>query len=184
MEKLSDFKPLDKNPNRHTPRGIGMLEKSIGKFGYVTPMTATADGTIIDGNARLEQVSTQLPADPIIIHHDGTRPIIAVRDDIPTADTKEARGIAIAANRTAEVDLEWSPEEILSSINDGADINDFFSVEEIDRLTGKYEQELEEEQQGLKEPEGDCIKVFPCNNAEKQKIITFLRTYSIDFKQS
>ena len=98
MKKLSDFKPLEKNPNRHTSHGMGLLEKSIETVGYVTPMTAAADGTIIDGNARFEQVGQQLPEDPIIIHHDGKRPIIAVRDDIKDGDSKEAREIAVLAN--------------------------------------------------------------------------------------
>jgi len=136
MEKLTDFKFLAKNPNKHTARGMGMLDKSISKYGYVTPMTATADGTIIDGNARLEQVGQTLPADPIVIHHDGTRPIIAVRDDIPNGETKAARAIAIAANRVGQIDLEWNPEEIASAQCDGVAIEDFFTQEEIDKITG------------------------------------------------
>ena len=145
-EKLTDFKFLKKNPNKHTVRGMGMLEKSIGKFGYVTPMTAAADGTILDGNARLEQVGQQLSGDPIVIHHDGTRPIIAVRDDIPDGDTKEARGIAIAANRVGEVDLSWSPEEIVAAQLDGVNVEDFFTQEEIDGLTGQYLPENKEKE--------------------------------------
>jgi len=151
MEKLTDFKFLAKNPNKHTARGMGMLDKSISKYGYVTPMTATADGTIIDGNARLEQVGQTLPADPIVIHHDGTRPIIAVRDDIPNGETKAARAIAIAANRVGQIDLEWNPEEIASAQIDGVAIEDFFTQEEIDGITGNFLPATEEEQGKLDE---------------------------------
>jgi hypothetical protein len=130
---------------------MGMLDKSISKYGYVTPMTATADGTIIDGNARLEQVGQTLPADPIVIHHDGTRPIIAVRDDIPNGETKAARAIAIAANRVGQIDLEWNPEEIASAQCDGVAIEDFFNDDELDELTGDEETEkLSEKELELK----------------------------------
>ena len=135
MEKLSDFKPLGKNPNKHTSHGMELLEKSIGKVGYVAPMTAAADGTIIDGNARFEQVGQQLPEDPIIIHHDGTRPIIAVRDDIKDGDSKEAREIAVLANRTAEVDLDWSIPELESMKIEGFDLEGLgFSDIDLNKL--------------------------------------------------
>lgn len=150
QKKLSDFKLLEKNPNKHTQRGLGMLEKSISKYGYVTPMTAAADGTILDGNARLERVGEQMPADPIVIHHDGTRPIIAVRDDIPDGKTKVARAIAIAANRVGEIDLEWSPEEIASAQIDGVAIDDFFNEEELSELDGGKIEQLQEKEIELK----------------------------------
>jgi len=113
MKKLSDFKQMEKNPNLHTDTGLKLLKKSIDKYGYITPMTATADGTIIDGNARLEKVSEQMSSeDPIIIHHDGTRPIIAVRDDIACGTDKKAKEIAIMANRVGQVNISWNVPEL------------------------------------------------------------------------
>jgi hypothetical protein len=137
MDKLSDFKPMKKNPNRHTQRGLRMLEKSFVRVGYVTPMTAAFDGTIIDGNARLETAATKMPGDPIVIHHDGTRPIIAVRDDIKTGDDKRALEIAVAANRTAEVDLDWDIDILKDFQNEGIEIKDFFSEKYFDLLSPK-----------------------------------------------
>jgi disulfide oxidoreductase YuzD len=116
------------NPNAHTARGMGLLERSIKKLGYVTPMTATADGTIIDGNARLETTSNVMAeAEPIIIHHDGTRPIIAVRDDILTQEDPRAKEIAVAANRISQVDLLWNAEELKTMQVDGVEIGAYFA---------------------------------------------------------
>ena len=135
IKKLKDFKPLERNPNLHTPHGLGLLEKSIGKYGYITPMTAAADGTILDGNARLEKVVTQLPEDPIIIHHDGKRPIIAIRDDIKDGNSKQAREIAVMANRTAEVDLAWDINELQTMKVEGVDLLDLgFSDIDLNKL--------------------------------------------------
>ena len=47
---------------------------------------------------------------PIIVHSDGTRPVIHVRDDIPNAADKRAVRLALAANRTAQTELAWDVE--------------------------------------------------------------------------
>jgi len=113
---LADFRPQRVNANTHTPRGLGMLDAAMAQDGYVAPMTAAADGEIIDGSARLELAAERFAGvAPIVVPHDGTRPIIAVRTDIPNASTPEAKRIALAANRIAQADLQWSP-EILSQI--------------------------------------------------------------------
>lgn len=82
--------------------------------GYGDPMLAAADGEMISGSARLETVAQVFgtDAEPIIVHSDGTRPVIHVRDDIPNAQDKRAVRLALAANRAAELDLSWDVEVI------------------------------------------------------------------------
>ena len=93
MSKLSDFVPQRRNANKHTQRGMGMLEQSMRQHGYVAPMTAAADGEIIDGSARIETSANVFGDDVIVVEHDGTKPVIMVRTDIASADSPEARGI-------------------------------------------------------------------------------------------
>ena len=129
------------NPNAHTARGMGLLERSIKKLGYVTPMTATADGTIIDGNARLETTSNVMAeAEPIIIHHDGTRPIIAVRDDILTQEDPRAKAqrsrMYIRRPGTGH-DLLWNAEELKTMQVDGVEIGAYFAQIELNSLAAK-----------------------------------------------
>jgi hypothetical protein len=143
---LADFSPLSRNPNKHTPRGMALLEDAIHRDGYVAPMTATADGTIIDGNARLETVATALSSEPIIVNHDGTRPIIAVRTDIPNADDPRAKRIAVAANRIGAVDLEWDT-AILSELANEIDLSGLFKDDELAELLGN------EPEAGLTDPD-------------------------------
>ena len=77
---LADFRPQGVNANTHTPRGLEMLDAAMAQDGYVAPMTAAADGEIFDGSARLERAAERFAGvAPIIVRHDGTRPIIAVR---------------------------------------------------------------------------------------------------------
>ena len=110
---LAELFPQRCNANKHTQRGLGMLDAALSEDGYVAPMTAAADGEIIDGSARLERVAERFAGvEPLVIEHDGKRPVIMVRKDIPSADTEQAVRIALRANRIAQVDLEWSAEEL------------------------------------------------------------------------
>ena len=132
--KIAKFKPQTRNGNKHTQRGMGMLEASMRQYGYVSPMTAAADGEIIDGSARIETSANVFGDDAIVVHHDGTKPIIMVRDDIPSADTPEARAISMAANRIAQVNLDFDAEVILADLQAGVDLAQFWRKDELDEL--------------------------------------------------
>ena len=137
-DKLGRFRPQTRNANRHTQRGMGQLEASMRKYGYVTPMTAAADGEIIDGSARAETGATVFGDDVIVVHHDGTKPVIMVRDDIPSADTPEAREISIAANRIAQVNLDFDPEVLLGDLQAGVDLSGLWFEHELDAVLGAF----------------------------------------------
>jgi hypothetical protein len=123
-KKLSDFKPTKRNSNRHTAPGMDSLEKSMGQVGYFEPMTAAADGEIISGDARLE-VSARVfgEDDVIIVEHDGTKPIIGVRTDIPNAEDERAKQIHYAANMTAAINLDLDPQIVIEDLEAGLDLS-------------------------------------------------------------
>lgn len=110
--KLSDFRPLVDNPNKHTLRGTKALEGSIRDNGFVAPITVSSDGVVLDGNQRIETAADIMSDDAIVVHHDGKRPIIMMRTDVVSTD-KRAFDIALRANRVAELDLAWDPEILL-----------------------------------------------------------------------
>lgn len=139
--QLRDFRPLAKNPNKHTAQGLGQLDAAMSRHGYVAPMTAAADGAILDGNARLETVATKFPdVDPLVIAHDGTRPIVMVRTDIPNADHPVARDIIVTANRIAEVDLAYDIDVLREFQADGLDLTPYeFDDAVMEQITGAVE---------------------------------------------
>ncbi len=132
--KLADYKPQNRNLNRHSQRGMGALESSMRKHGYVAPITVAADGEAIDGSARLETVGNVFEDDVIVVHHDGTRPVIMVRDDIKNASTNEARAISANANAIAAINLVWDVEEVLVDRLGGVDFSDAFNQGELDAM--------------------------------------------------
>jgi len=129
--KLSQFRPAAKNANKHTPRGLKLLADSMAQVGYVTPITVAADGEALDGSARLETAFDKFGDEAIVIRHDGTKPIVMVREDIPNADTPEAKWIAYGANRVAELSLEWDAETIINDLDNGFDLSDLFGDNEL-----------------------------------------------------
>lgn len=133
-DRLDKFRPQTRNANKHTQRGMGALEAAMRKYGYVAPMTAAADGEILDGSARIETSANVFGDDVIVVHHDGTKPVIMVRDDIPSGDTPQAREISIAANRIAQFNLDFDAEVILGDLQAGVDLEQFWRKDELDEL--------------------------------------------------
>lgn len=134
-EKLSTFIPQVRNANRHTARGLALLNDAMALDGYVAPMTATADGEVIDGSARLEKAAERYPDEALVIPHDGTRPIVMVRTDIPNADDPRAKRIAVAANRIAQVNLDFDPAQ-LAMLSKEIDLAPLWTPEELNVAIG------------------------------------------------
>lgn len=130
ISTLARFRPQNRNPNRHTQRGLGLLGQAMNRDGYVAPMTATVDGEIIDGSARLEMAAEKFADEVIVIEHDGTRPIIAQRTDIPNANTEIAKRISLGANRIAQVDLDWNV-DLLKDLSAEIDLGQFWMEDEL-----------------------------------------------------
>ena len=100
-KKLSDFQAQTKNTNAHTPRGMGMLDHAIVDLGWIGAVTTAADGEIFAGSARHEVACDRFgdEAEPIVVESDGTRPIVVVRTDIPSASDPRAIKLGVADNR-------------------------------------------------------------------------------------
>ena len=134
MSKLTDFKPQRKNSNKHTPRGLSALEQSIQTDGWIGAITVAADGETFDGSARIEVGAATGFEDAIVVESDGTRPIVHVRKDIPTADDPRARRLGHAANRVAQMNLDFDPAVILADIAAGVNLDALWRPDELEAL--------------------------------------------------
>ena len=181
--KIESFRPQGRNANKHSQRGLGSLESSMRKHGYVAPMTAAADGEIIDGSARLETVANVFDDDVLVVEHDGTKPIVMVRTDIPSADSPEARAISIEANRIAQLDLVWDAEVLLEDLQSQVDFTGLFDHKELDAMFAtlapktkgeKVDVDYDEMWQGMPEFEHDDKTSF------KRLIVHFKSQKEVD----
>jgi hypothetical protein len=167
---LTDVRPQSQNANAHTPRGMRELEESIQRDGWIGAITVAADGETFDGSARVEiGAATFGDVEPIVIESDGSRPIIHVRTDIPSARDPRALRLGIAANKIAADNLAWD-NDALAAIAAEVDLGRLFNDEEWASLgigdpQSKPEPELEDNYQ-----EQYGVIVLCANAAEQEEI--------------
>lgn len=109
--KISDLKFDDKNFNRHTEYGMGLLEKSLRENGAGRSILIDKDGNIIAGNGIVEAAGSVGLENVKIIETTGDE-IVAVKRTDMTIDSKEGREMALADNATANADLSWDEDNI------------------------------------------------------------------------
>ena len=178
MSKLTDFKPQRKNSNKHTPRGLSALEQSIQADGWIGAITVAADGETFDGSARIEVGAATGFEDAIVVESDGTRPIVHVRKDIPTADDPRARRLGHAANRVAQMNLDFDPAVILADIEAGVNLAALWRPDELEALVaaaGKVDVEPDNLDLGAGRYKEQYGVIVICENeAEQEATYTLL----------
>lgn len=134
MPSINEVKPQRANANRHTPRGMKTLEDSIQRDGWIGAITVAADHETFDGSARLEVGAATGFEDAIVVRSDGSKPVIHIREDIPTADDPRAKRLGIAANRVAQLNLAWDGQEIAALLEQDENLEGLFYDNELAAL--------------------------------------------------
>ncbi len=138
MAKLSDLTPDASNANKGTERGRYALEASLRKYGAGRSILVDRQGRIIAGNKTAETAADVGIDDVIIVQTDGRQLVAVQRTDLDL-DSKEARELAYADNRVAELDLSFDPEQVLADLGAGVDLSAFWRRDELDALlTGLF----------------------------------------------
>lgn len=115
FQKIEDLSPDRKNPNKHTEKGGGLMEKSLRECGFGDSLTVDKNGAVISGNQRLETLAQLGFSDPIFVESDGTRPVVHIRTDLNLDSDERARLLSIYQNRVGELNLDWNIENMLAS---------------------------------------------------------------------
>jgi len=120
LTKLTDYKPLKRNPNKGTQRGIGILEQSIRELGAGRSILVDKNGIILAGNHVQEAFVNAGMDDVIEVETDGKQIVVVKRTDLD-ADSSAGKKMAIMDNRTSEQGLAWDAvvvEDLLNEIKD------------------------------------------------------------------
>ena len=120
MTKLTDYKPLKRNPNKGTQRGIGILEQSIRELGAGRSILVDKNGIILAGNHVQEAFVNAGIENVIEVQTDGKQIVVVKRTDLD-ADSSAGKKMAIMDNRTSEQGLAWDAvivEDLLNEIKD------------------------------------------------------------------
>ena len=92
LRPVAELRADPKNARAHDERNLAAIAESLARFGQQKPIVVAPDGTVLAGNGTLAAAK-----------HLGWTEIAAITTDLDGAD---ARGYAIADNRTAEL-AEW-----------------------------------------------------------------------------
>jgi hypothetical protein len=124
LTKFSDFTPDDRNANKGTERGTGLIEKSLRTYGAGRSILADKHGKIIAGNKTLEGCAS-IGIDKVrVVETDGTELVVVQRTDLDL-NSKAARELAIVDNRAGQVSLEWDFPELDKTAEDfGIDLKE------------------------------------------------------------
>lgn len=105
-KKITDYQPLQRNPNKGNQRGVGILDQSVRELGAGRSILVDKNGIIIAGNHAQEAFVNAGIENVIEVETDGTQIVVVKRTDMDAQSTAGQK-MAIMDNRAVEVGLEW-----------------------------------------------------------------------------
>lgn len=144
--KLSELKTDQNNANLGTQRGLAELDRSLRELGAGRSILLDKQGRVIAGNKTLERAADIGFEDVIVVPTDGTKLVAVQRVDLDLESDPNAKRLAIADNRISELDLQWSPEQLLEyarqdpAITDGLWTDDEWESEILSSIAAGEEE--------------------------------------------
>lgn len=109
------------NANKGTQEGANLLQQSLQQYGAGRSILLDRNDQVIAGNKTLENAKVAGYKNVIIVETTGDEIVAVKRMDVDL-DSKAGRELAIADNKTAEVNLSWD-NEMLNSLSADFDID-------------------------------------------------------------
>lgn len=134
--KISELVPDPNNANKHTERGIGIVEQSLRKHGAGRSILIDKHNRIIAGNLTTEQAASIGIENVRIIETDGRELIAVKRTDLDLEKDPSAKELALIDNRASEVSLDWDT-EAMKKLEQEINLGEFFTDGELERIFGK-----------------------------------------------
>ena len=139
---LTDFIPDKDNANQGSLRGQKMIEESLQEDGAGRSVVIDEAGRVVAGNKTLEAAVNIGLQKAIVVETDGTELVVVKRKNWDIEDTEgAARRYAYRDNRSSELSLNWSPEQLLLDKEAGVDFSGLFYENEFDEITAEAKKE-------------------------------------------
>lgn len=118
----------DKNFNKGTKKGRGLIDKSIRKFGAGRSILLDKNNRIIAGN-KTQELAKEAGIKKVVVIDAKPDELVAVRRGDMDLDSEKGREMALADNATSAANLDWddealarAQEEIGLSVEDWGDL--------------------------------------------------------------
>jgi hypothetical protein len=155
---IKDLTPDSNNARRHTPRNVGMLERSLNEVGAARSIVIDENGVVLAGNATIEAAAQAGIERVRVVEADGHE-LIAVRRAGLTAEQKTK--LALYDNRVAEL-AEWDAGVLAGLADDGVDLSGMFFEDELQGLLGQAGTNIIESPEAFKEYGDDVATEYCC----------------------
>lgn len=126
IRRVRDLLPDDRNANKGTERGAALLEKSLQQFGAGRSVLVDRDGRVIAGNKTLEGAAALGIDDVVVVQTDGKKLVVVQRLDLDLQKDRRARELAIADNRTNQINLDWDAAVLRDLGKEGINLSQFW----------------------------------------------------------
>lgn len=124
---IKDLTHDPKNARAHTPRNVGMLERSLNEVGAARSIVIDEAGVVLAGNATIDAAVQAGITRVQVVEADGET-IVAVRRSGLTEEQKTK--LALYDNRVAEL-AEWDSGVLAGLADDGVDLSGMFFPHEL-----------------------------------------------------
>jgi hypothetical protein len=173
IRTLADLVPDDRNANKGTERGSGLIESSLRQFGAGRSVLADKHGRLIAGNKTVEGAASAGIERLRVVQTTGHEIVVVQRMDLDLTKDKAARELAIADNRAGQVSLEWDAEQLTALATDYAtDLSAIgFSEDELAKLGGKLPEDSDGVGGGVGGIEDKYEVVIACTGEDHQREI-------------
>lgn len=135
IQSIDDLSPDPENANNGTARGRRLLAASIKELGAGRSVVAEASGTVLAGNKTVE-TARALGIPVRVVQTTGEELVVVQRTDLYLEDP-EARALALADNRIAELDLDWNAERVRAQLETATPLAGLWSRRELEALVGE-----------------------------------------------
>lgn len=117
MSTIEELKFDKKNFNKHTAKGMGLLEKSLQQFGAGRSILVDKDNNIIAGNGIVEAAASAGITKTRVVETTGDELVVVKRNDVEL-DSLQGREMALADNATAAADLDWDGDNLRDELDE------------------------------------------------------------------
>ena len=138
MASIKSLKPDHKNARRRTDRSSQLIQESLQRYGAARSIVIDEENRILAGNGTVDGAKAAGIENVRIIETDGDEIIAIKRTNL---SEEQKIGLALADNRTSDLS-EWD-QEMLHTLSQEHDINDWFTPEDLNSITGDPVSELE-----------------------------------------
>lgn len=154
----------DKNFNKGTKKGRGLIDKSIRKFGAGRSILLDKNNRIIAGN-KTQELAKEAGIKKVIVIDAKPDELVAVRRGDVDLDSEKGREIALADNATSAANLDWDDEALARAQEEiGLSVEDWGVSIGKETIDDTYSRKIETP---VYEPSGVAPTLSDCYDSTK-----------------